>query len=852
MAAAVSTGSAFASLPTAPLLGPAPTARQPHPQLGGSHPHPGHGQSAAALAGHPARKQRISRAAQRAVLHQVLGKLMRQPPPPPWWQAPLRQLCTLCLTAAALALVMLATKRLRKGRGPSAADARRRLEASMASSQSKRPQASNTASQVLAQMPPATVPTATPAPAAAPASFAPETKAATVQGAPAPDAAMTPQASVPTSTTRDQAPNETFEVPAVAPAPKSAAEAPAIAPTSTSVVGAPAVAPEPTPVAAAPAVVPTPTPVAKAPSVAHTPASAPAQKSPALPKARPPPSPKAAAPAAIPTGTSPVTPATAPAQPATAAHAGSAIGSTAFPGRKATAVQVDPVAPKVPAANIAAAVPKTTGPATVAVDAPVPEGLKVEATPDRGKVLVSIEAKQPGDLVFGEAPVLAVRQASEAPTLEELQKWLDSFAVLQARTRAAVLALCCPEEAALGGHLASVLGGSRGSKMSQILQIPDGVSSDDAWKFLRIMECNTFRVPLPDGFVRVELLLTTSRINHSCSPNALRGPSPTRDLEVEVRALRPISPGEELTIAYLPADTLMTPTPERRELLQRRWQFMCGCSRCSQPDTLRAFCCPAGPLCKERGVIFPTADGNELTACQKCGRCATPEQASKAFDGEAQLVESAERTERAAQAAAAELQEALEARDGPRFEAASKAAMQSLKDCASVALASAEVAPSHHLVARLAKSAASLRAMLGDGLAAGGKEKLSQDMWSRAAGELNGAMQSQEQCLALPRDGRIADLIGLSGLYQRLGNAMEARRCLLEAQKNMKLIYWACEPGQQESSREMQSGVEGAIAALEKACATAADAAPAATAAEPSAKSAAAVPAVVDAEEVAQ
>ena len=48
-------------------------------------------------------------------------------------------------------------------------------------------------------------------------------------------------------------------------------------------------------------------------------------------------------------------------------------------------------------------------------------------------------------------------------------------------------------------------------------------------------------------------------------------------MKVEVRAKRNIRAGEEICIQYL-MDT--QPTWSRRELLYRKWFFMCDCPRC--------------------------------------------------------------------------------------------------------------------------------------------------------------------------------------------------------------------------------------------------------------------------------
>ena len=67
----------------------------------------------------------------------------------------------------------------------------------------------------------------------------------------------------------------------------------------------------------------------------------------------------------------------------------------------------------------------------------------------------------------------------------------------------------------------------------------------------------------------------TSRINHSCCPNAAYFFKP--DGTVIVRSMRVIRPGEQLTISY--TDLLQT-LDERQQSLMQRYAFACDCARC--------------------------------------------------------------------------------------------------------------------------------------------------------------------------------------------------------------------------------------------------------------------------------
>ncbi|KAI8627336.1 hypothetical protein F5Y19DRAFT_477549 [Xylariaceae sp. FL1651] len=69
-----------------------------------------------------------------------------------------------------------------------------------------------------------------------------------------------------------------------------------------------------------------------------------------------------------------------------------------------------------------------------------------------------------------------------------------------------------------------------------------------------------------------------SRFNHDCRPNADYYFDPVTFTQ-RVHAVRPILPGEEITISYM--DLIQT-REERRQRIQNTWHFDCSCSLCTQ------------------------------------------------------------------------------------------------------------------------------------------------------------------------------------------------------------------------------------------------------------------------------
>ncbi|KAI0752933.1 hypothetical protein C8Q80DRAFT_1267396 [Daedaleopsis nitida] len=101
-----------------------------------------------------------------------------------------------------------------------------------------------------------------------------------------------------------------------------------------------------------------------------------------------------------------------------------------------------------------------------------------------------------------------------------------------------------------------------------------------------IIDTNALAIPtlLPGYPARYSAVgRDTSRINHSCSPNATY----SWDLEtltITVRALFPIRAGEQVTISYINATEVYD---RRQEELRSKYNFTCKCTACRQEPTAR-------------------------------------------------------------------------------------------------------------------------------------------------------------------------------------------------------------------------------------------------------------------------
>ncbi|CAB3226642.1 unnamed protein product [Arctia plantaginis] len=78
-----------------------------------------------------------------------------------------------------------------------------------------------------------------------------------------------------------------------------------------------------------------------------------------------------------------------------------------------------------------------------------------------------------------------------------------------------------------------------------------------------------------------------SACNHSCAPNA-ESTFPHGNHKVQLKALKPIMPGDEICISYLDECALQRSRHSRQKELAQNYLFVCWCERCSsqasQPD----------------------------------------------------------------------------------------------------------------------------------------------------------------------------------------------------------------------------------------------------------------------------
>ncbi|KAF8448637.1 hypothetical protein BDZ91DRAFT_751801 [Kalaharituber pfeilii] len=76
-----------------------------------------------------------------------------------------------------------------------------------------------------------------------------------------------------------------------------------------------------------------------------------------------------------------------------------------------------------------------------------------------------------------------------------------------------------------------------------------------------------------------------SRFNHSCIPNANHTWN-LKSREMEIRAIKDIEQGAEITICYLSTKESFQPHRVRQAILQQRYRFLCNCPGCTEPESI--------------------------------------------------------------------------------------------------------------------------------------------------------------------------------------------------------------------------------------------------------------------------
>ncbi len=158
------------------------------------------------------------------------------------------------------------------------------------------------------------------------------------------------------------------------------------------------------------------------------------------------------------------------------------------------------------------------------------------------------------------------------------------------------------------------------------------------FQFHSTLELDEYQLSPNFGKVCLSVYVGASSLKHSCVPNCVWH-SDGKGFKC-IRAIVPISQGDELTVDRCGETYLAKPTPVRQALLRENWEILCDCSRCtdSAGDRTRQFYC-FNTKClgyhlvrspQQQRAEDPAATA-ELLPCNVCGIEAPPSYQQNTF-----------------------------------------------------------------------------------------------------------------------------------------------------------------------------------------------------------------------------
>ncbi|KAL5510948.1 hypothetical protein ACEPAG_4705 [Sanghuangporus baumii] len=187
---------------------------------------------------------------------------------------------------------------------------------------------------------------------------------------------------------------------------------------------------------------------------------------------------------------------------------------------------------------------------------PTPLPYEIRTFKAKGRGMVAVRDIKLGEVIINERPILMM--PFRMPRFNPLNPWRDT------------------EEIPL-----QMLYQLEQEDREKVVRLHNCKSLDNYGPLGGIFMTNALSFSVPDSRVCTEyaaICLTISNINHACLPNAAYEPD-TEAVVFTIRAKRNIAKGEEITLGYIQDEGLST--AGRRDLLQRKYSFMCSCKLCS-------------------------------------------------------------------------------------------------------------------------------------------------------------------------------------------------------------------------------------------------------------------------------
>ena len=194
--------------------------------------------------------------------------------------------------------------------------------------------------------------------------------------------------------------------------------------------------------------------------------------------------------------------------------------------------------------------------------------LAVAELEDRGRGLVATKRMVSGDLVVRDEAVIRVE--AEADTWqagEAIQRQVDKLSAEKRKefyklTKMQRLLDICDEFVAAAGDNSDQI---RKAKMASMYKDVTAIFYNNDISGADDSKC---------------LFLTLALLNHSCAPNTAWARAGDNVRQLELRAIRDIEVGEEVTVNYISVEGRYSDTAARQTRLRAGWDFTCVCRLC--------------------------------------------------------------------------------------------------------------------------------------------------------------------------------------------------------------------------------------------------------------------------------
>ena len=130
-------------------------------------------------------------------------------------------------------------------------------------------------------------------------------------------------------------------------------------------------------------------------------------------------------------------------------------------------------------------------------------------------------------------------------------------------------------------------------------KVEEGAESTE----LGIWRTNNFALGRSSSRSKNGIFPKLSRFNHSCVPSAEFRWNAGLNRQ-EIRAIRDIVPGEEITLCYFTVEIMVLSKSDRQEYLRDHYGFTCDCQACSLEGMLSIYSHFICPGCCEIPLIF--------------------------------------------------------------------------------------------------------------------------------------------------------------------------------------------------------------------------------------------------------